>query len=242
MAAEQPRDPSQIIFFDIETVPQAYRWSELDPEDARLFAEKTRHEQERLGKSADALWAERGGILAEFGRIVCIGFGHLRRDSDGWRLRVGSYQGQDEYDLLVRFADLLNRAWADGRRWLCAHNGKEFDIPWVARRCLVHRIALPSALDIAGLKPWEVGHLDTMHLWRFGDHKHFTSLELLARTLGIPSPKEGISGKDIARVYYEEGGLERIAAYCRRDVAAVAQVYLRLTGGEAVANERIEMV
>lgn len=242
MRPDSIRDLSKLLFVDLETVPQTYRWADLDEGNARLFGEKTRYEQQRDAKTAEQLWGEKGGILAEFGKIICIGIGSLHKEADGWHLRVTSYQGDDEYDLLTRFADLLHRHYATDDHWLCAHNGKEFDFPWIARRCIVNRIALPRILDIGGLKPWEVGHVDTMNLWSFGDRKAYTSIALLAHILGIPTPKDDITGADVARVYYEDKDLDRIASYCRKDVVATAQLYLRLTGRELIPSERIAVV
>lgn len=242
MRPDRIRDLGKLLFLDIETVPQTYRWAELDPRDAQLFADKTRFEQERSAKTAEQLWAEKGGILAEFGRIICIGLGSMHKEGDGWQLRVTSYHGDNEYDLLTRFAELLERHYATDDHWLCAHNGKEFDFPWIARRCVVNRVPLPRILDIGGMKPWEVGHLDTMQLWSFGDRKAYTSLALLTHILGIPTPKDDITGADVARVYYEEKDLARIAAYCCKDVAATAQLYLRLTGRDLIPQDRIAFV
>ncbi len=236
------RDLSKLLFLDIETVPQTYRWADMPEYERALFSDKTRLEQQRDAKTAEQLWGEKGGILAEFGRIICIGLGFIHQRHDGWHLRVTSYQDDHEYDLLTRFVDLLDRDYNSDSHALCGHNGKEFDFPWIARRCVVHGIRLPRQLNIAGLKPWEVPHEDTMELWKFGDKKNFTSLELLTHLLGIPSPKGDIKGKDIARVYYEDKDLERIATYCRKDVVATAQLYLRLTGRELVAEERITVV
>lgn len=229
-------DLSKVLFLDIETVPATYRWEDLDPVTAQLFAEKTRYEQERNSRSAAELYVEKGGILAEFGRIVCIGVGALVKRGEQRVFRVTTYHGHDERELLLRFTTLLNEHYDRSEHKLCAHNGREFDFPWIARRCVVHRIALPRLLDIGGLKPWEVGLLDTMQLWSFGDRKAFTSLALLAHILGIPTPKDDIRGADVARVYHEEDGLERIAAYCRKDVVATAQLFLRLRG-EPLINE-----
>ncbi|MBK9176301.1 MAG: ribonuclease H-like domain-containing protein [Flavobacteriales bacterium] len=242
MRPDSIRDLSKLLFIDIETVPQTYRWADLDPREAKLFADKTRYEQERNARTAEQLWGEKGGILAEFGKIICIGIGSLHMETDGLHLRVTSYHGDNEYDTLTRFADLLGRHYGTDEHWLCAHNGKEFDFPWIARRCVVNRITLPRILDIGGLKPWEVGHVDTMNLWSFGDRKNFTSLALLTHILGIPTPKDDITGADVARVYYEEKDLERIAAYCRKDVVATAQLYLRLTGRELIAEDRVRTV
>ncbi len=235
-------DPSRILFLDIETVPQEYHYKDLDTTTARLFSDKTRFEQERNGKSAEEVWNDRGGILAEFGKIVCIGLGSLHRTGEEHQLRVTSFHGANEYDVLTRFTDLLNRHYNADDQWLCAHNGKEFDFPYIARRCVVHNIALPRILDIGGLKPWEVGHLDTMNMWSFGDRKAYTSLALLTHILGIPTPKDDITGADVARVFYEENGLERIAQYCRKDVVATVQLYLRLSHRALVPEANITYV
>ncbi|MBK8500170.1 MAG: 3'-5' exonuclease [Flavobacteriales bacterium] len=242
MRPDHARDLTKILFLDIETVPQVYRWDELNERTAQLFAEKTRYEQERQEKSAEQLYADKGGILAEFGKIICIGMGSLHREGADLKLRVTSFQGDDEYDLLRRFADLMHKHYNTDDHWLCGHNGKEFDFPWIARRCIVNRIPLPRILDIGGLKPWEVGHLDTMNLWSFGDRKAYTSLALLTHVLGIPTPKDDISGADVARVYYEDHDLERIADYCKKDVVATVQLFLRLTGRELVPQEMIKLV
>ncbi|MBX2979390.1 MAG: 3'-5' exonuclease [Flavobacteriales bacterium] len=242
MRPDTARDLSKVLFLDIETVPQTYRWEDLDPRSAQLFSDKTRFEQERSGKEAGAMYADKGGILAEFGKIICIGVGSLRKEGDGHSMRVTSFQSDDEREVLTQFTELLNRHYNTEEHWLCGHNGKEFDFPYIARRCVVHRIPLPRLLNTAGLKPWEVGHLDTMNLWSFGDRKAYTSLALLTHILGIPTPKDDISGADVARVYYEEQDLGRIAAYCRKDVIATTQLYLRLTGRDTIPTENISEV
>jgi len=242
MRSDLARDLTKVLFLDIETVPQHYVWDELDPKTAKLFSDKTRYEQERNAKSAAEVYGEKGGILAEFGKIVCIGVGSLHKVEEELSLRVTSFHGDDEADVLRRFNDLLNKHYNTDDHWLCGHNGKEFDFPYIARRCVVNRIKLPRLLDIAGLKPWEVGHLDTMNLWSFGDRKAYTSLALLTHILGIPTPKDDISGADVARVYYEERDLGRIASYCERDVVATVQVFMRLTGRDTIAEGRIALV
>jgi hypothetical protein len=214
----------------------------LDPRTARLFSDKTRFEQERQSKSAAEVYGEKGGILAEFGKIICIGVGRLHKVGEDLSLRVTSFHGDDEVDVLRRFVDLLNKHYNTDDHWLCGHNGREFDFPYIARRCVVERIKLPRLLDIAGLKPWEVGHLDTMNLWSFGDRKAYTSLALLTHVLGIPTPKDDISGADVSRVYYEEKDLVRIARYCERDVVATVQVFMRLTGRDLLADDHITVV
>lgn len=242
MRPENVRDLTKILFLDIETVPQTYEWKQLDERTAQLFSDKTRYDQERQEKSAEQIYGEKGGILAEFGKIICIGVGSLHREGNDLKLRVTSYHGDNEYDLLTRFVDLMHKHYGTDEHWLCGHNGKEFDFPWIARRCVINRIALPKLLDIAGLKPWEVGHLDTMNLWSFGDRKAYTSLALLTHILGIPTPKDDITGADVARVYYEDKDLERIATYCKKDVVATTQLFLRLTGRELLRQDHIALV
>ena len=241
MRPDHVRDLSKVLFLDIETVPEVYHWNKLDPVMQELWSAKTRYRQESQGKSAEDLYTE-AGIFAEFGKIICIGVGRLEKKDDGHHLRVTAYRDSDEAAVLRQFAELLDKHYDTPDHWLCGHNGKEFDFPYIARRCIVNRIRLPKLLDIGGLKPWEVGHLDTMNMWSFGDRKNFTSLALLAQVLGIPTPKDDISGADVARVYYEEKDLERIAKYCCKDVVATAQLYLRLRGNNLMPETHITIV
>ena len=242
MRTEQVRDLSKVLFLDIETVPAVALWEDLDERTRQLFTEKTRYEQERREQTAEQVYGERAGILAEFGKVICIGVGSLRKDGGSLALRATTFNGDNEKDLLLRFCDLLNKHYNTDDHWLCGHNGKEFDFPWIARRSIVHGIRLPRILDIAGMKPWEVGHLDTMQLWKFGDHKHYTSLALLTHILGIPTPKDDMSGADVARVYYEEKDLSRIARYCMKDVVATVQLFLRLRGDALIPEANITLV
>jgi len=235
-------DLRRILFLDIETVPEVWNWSDLDDRTRHLFSDKTRIEQERTGKTAEELYRLRGGIFSEFGKIICIGLGTMHVEAGERKMRVTSLHGDNERELLLRFCELLNNHYDGDSHLLCGHNGKEFDFPWIARRCVVQRIPLPRLLDIGGLKPWEVGHLDTMQLWGFGDRKNFSSLALLTHILGIPTPKDDITGADVARVYYEENDLDRIAAYCKKDVVATVQLYLRLNGEEPIAEAHIALV
>ena len=151
-----------------------------------------------------------------------------------------SFYGDDEKLLLNEFCDLLNNHYGSPTQLLCAHNGKEFDFPFLARRMIINGVGIPSILNMAGKKPWEVQHLDTMELWKFGDWKSYTSLKLLCHTLKIPTPKTDIEGKDVARVYYEEKDLDRIEQYCKRDTLAVAQLLLRFRGEDILTEEQIQ--
>jgi 3'-5' exonuclease len=219
----------KILFLDIETVPQAYQFEQLDEKSKALFETKNRF-QISPEKSIDQIFEERGGILAEFGKIVCISVGMLHEGSQGKSIRLKSYYHHDEETLLKQFKRLLDDHYNTQYHVLCGHNSKEFDIPYICRRMLINGIALPSILQIAGKKPWEINHIDTMELWKFGDYKSYTSLSLLCHVMNIPTPKDDISGADVARVYYEENDLQRIMVYCEKDVVALIQLFLRLQG------------
>jgi DNA polymerase elongation subunit (family B) len=219
----------KILFLDIETVPQAYQFEQLDDKSKALFEAKNRF-QISPEKSIEQIFEDRGGILAEFGKIVCISVGMLHEGSQGKSIRLKSYYHDDEETLLKQFKRLLDDHYNTQYHVLCGYNSKEFDIPYICRRMLINGIALPSILQIAGKKPWEINHIDTMELWKFGDYKSYTSLSLLCHVMNIPTPKDDISGADVARVYYEENDLQRIMVYCEKDVVALIQLFLRLQG------------
>ena len=228
-----------ILFLDIETVPEVATFSELSAEKQELFALKTQYQ--RKDEIGPEDFYERAGIWAEFGKIVCISVGYFI-DVEGDRsFRVKSFSG-DEKTLLESFKTLLNSHFNKTNHLLCAHNGKEFDFPYIARRMIINRIELPEKLNLFGKKPWEVAHLDTLELWKFGDYKHYTSLKLLTNILGIPSPKEDIDGSDVARVYYQEKDLDKIVQYCERDTIAVAQLLLRFNNFDLLKDDEIVSV
>jgi len=219
----------KILFLDIETVPQAYQFEQLDDKSKALFEAKNRF-QISPEKPIEQIFEDRGGILAEFGKIVCISVGMLHEGSQGKSIRLKSYYHDDEETLLKQFKRLLEDHYNTPYHVLCGHNSKEFDIPYICRRMLINGIALPLILQISGKKPWEINHIDTMELWKFGDYKSYTSLSLLCHVMQIPTPKDDISGADVARVYYEEQDLQRIMVYCEKDVVALIQLFLRLQG------------
>lgn len=228
----------KILFLDIETVPQTYSYQDLDEKTRELFNAKTRFSQSEE-KSFETLYNERGGILAEFGKIVCISVGMVRENNLNKTIRLKSFAHDDEETLLNQFKRLLDEHYNSPSHILCGHNAKEFDIPYICRRMLINGIGLPAILDIAGKKPWEINHLDTLELWKFGDYKAFTSLALLCHVFQIPTPKDDISGADVARVYYEESDLPRIRHYCEKDVVALIQLFLKMKGDALVADENI---
>jgi 3'-5' exonuclease len=229
-----------ILFIDIETVPQVPAMNLLDPEMQALWDKKSKHFRED-GKSAEDAY-ERAGIYAEFGKIICISAGYFSA-KDPWALRLKSFFGDSEPEILKGFSEMLAKfAKPPKEALLCAHNGKEFDYPYIARRMIVNRLSIPTLLDNAGKKPWDVKLLDTMDLWKFGDYKSYTSLNLLTKILGIPSPKDDIDGSMVAGIYYTENDLPRIVRYCEKDVTAVAQVFLRYRNQPPLIESMIESV
>ncbi len=228
----------QILFLDIETVPMAERFEDLPEHYRKLWIKKANN----LGGGEEMTVEdkfERAGIYAEFGKIVCISVGMFHPKEGTLHFRLKSFYGEDEKKVLEDFIALLN-GMRDKDLYLCAHNGKEFDFPYLARRMLINGLKLPGILDVAGKKPWEVPYLDTMELWKFGDYKHYTSLELLAAVFNIPTPKDDIDGSQVAKVYYEEKNPERIAVYCEKDVLTTARVYQRYLGEKPVPDDQVD--
>jgi 3'-5' exonuclease len=232
-----------ILFLDIETVPQYPTHEQLPVNFATLWEKKagqlSRVEKFSTGetmKPEDVY--DRAGIYAEFGKIVCISTGVLRNKS----LWVKSFSGDDEKELLTGFIDMLNKVKEKNIYYLCAHNGKEFDYPYLIRRMLINGLEVPAILDLSGKKPWEVNHLDTMELWKFGDFKNYTSLELLATVFGIPTPKDDIKGSDVSRVFWQDHDLPRIVTYCQKDVTTIVNLFLRFKGKPMIDEDAIQIV
>lgn len=227
----------KILFLDIETVPMVPEYDMLSEKFMKLWDRKAQFLARSPEDTPDKIFG-RAGIYAEFGKIVCISVGYFyNRD-----FRMKSFYGDDELVLLKEFADLLNRYYKHKDQLLCAHNGKEFDYPYMARRMLINGLKLPDILNIAGKKPWEVAHLDTLEMWKFGDFKNYTSLELLAAVFGISTPKEDIDGSMVADVFYKEKDLDRIAEYCQRDTLTVAQLLLCYLGKPMIKSSDIVYV
>ncbi len=209
-----------VLFLDIETVPQHENWSELLETDQKLWDKKTKW-QRGEEVSAEEFYPERAGIMAEFGKIICISIGMMEKNET---LKIKSFADDDEKKLLQDFGALFNIPRMRDVI-LCAHNGKEFDFPWIARRFLINGMMPPMPFQMFGKKPWEIPHLDTMELWKFGDYKSFVSLELLAHVFGVPTPKDDIDGSMVAKVYYQEKDLFRIIQYCEKDVLTLSNVF-----------------
>ncbi|WP_430614317.1 3'-5' exonuclease [Flavobacterium sp. JP2137] len=213
-----------ILFLDIETVPEQAYYGHLDEEMQALFEAKTSY-QRKDAMTAEAFYSQ-AGIWAEFGKIICISVGYFVFKNDIRQFRTTSFFGE-EPQLLNDFSRLLETYFNKPQHLLCGHNAKEFDYPYIARRMIINGVPIPEKLNLFGKKPWEVPHLDTLELWKFGDYKHYTSLKLLTKILEIPSPKDDIDGSQVGAVYYNEGDIDRIITYCEKDVIAVAQIVLR---------------
>ena len=225
-----------ILFLDIETVPMEENFNSLDSEMKTLWEQKTQYQRRDEYTPED--FYDRAGIWAEFGKIICISVGYFTFKSDIRHFRVTSFFG-DETKILQDFSNLLNNHFNGPQHLLCGHNAKEFDIPFIARRMIISAIQIPNKLNLFGKKPWEIPHLDTLELWKFGDYKHFTSLKLLTKILGIPSPKGDIDGSQVGHVYYVEKDIDRIVTYCEKDTIAVAQVFLRLRREELLIDDEV---
>ena len=232
-----------ILFLDIETVPEVELFEDLSEIKKELFALKTNYQR----KPKTAVEAEipveefysKSGVWAEFGKIVCISVGYFVSQGNERSFRVKSFFNEDEAVLLNDFKTLLEDHFSEKKHLLCGHNGKEFDFPFIARRMIINRISLPVKLNLFGKKPWEIPHIDTLELWKFGDFKHYTSLKLLTTILDIPSPKDDIDGSQVAEVYYKEKDLKRIAVYCEKDTLAVAQLFLRFNNEELLTDKEV---
>lgn len=235
-------DITKILFLDIETVPQKKTYDELTETEKHLWGKKTDLLNSRNTEPVppDEMY-ERAGIYAEFGKIVCISVGFIAH-SGGVTLRIKSFYGHDEKQLLSDFGKVVTEHFSTPAHALCGHNGKEFDFPYISRRMLVNSVELPEPLNTPGKKPWEVNHLDTMELWKFGDRKNFTSLEVLAHVFDIPTPKDDIDGSEVRKVYWEEDNLDRIMEYCQKDVVTTVQLMMRYMNRPLFIEENIEFV
>lgn len=232
-----------ILFIDIETASQHAHFEDLDERLQRQWEKKVAAMAKDIEKPASHFYQDRAAIYAEFGKIICIGMGYFVPVNGQLEFRCKTMHGHDEVALLQNFIQLLNRDNKKNFQWLCAHNGREFDFPYLCRRMLVHRLALPAMLeDLATKKPWEVPHLDTMDMWKFGDWKSYTSLDLLAAIFNIPTSKDDIDGSMVNQVYHQQKDLSAIAQYCLKDVVVLARLFQCLIGMDMIADSQIKMV
>jgi 3'-5' exonuclease len=216
-----------LLFIDIETVPQQPDFTQLSAAWQALWTEKVRWLMPP-DTTVEAFYPQRAGIMAEFAKVICVSMGYFRKEATGLQLRIKSFYGDDEKQLLANMLAALTELEAVNNKWsFTGHNIKEFDIPFLCRRLLANGMGIPPYLDFQNMKPWDTNMVDTFQYWRFGDYKNYTSLKLLAATLAIPSPKDDIDGSMVADVYYKEHDLERIVNYCQKDVITVANIVRR---------------
>ncbi|MDA9365925.1 3'-5' exonuclease [Flavobacteriaceae bacterium] len=229
-------DLHKILFLDIETVPLYPSFEDAPEVEQRYFEEKTAYQRKENFSPQE--FYNRAGIWAEFGKIVCISVGYFGPQKKSRDFRLKTFKGE-EVTLLNEFKVLVEQYFNSPKHLFCGHNAKEFDFPFIARRMLIHQISIPKSLQLFNKKPWEVPHLDTLHLWRLGDYKHYTSLKLMAYVLNIPSPKDDIDGSQVADVFYKEKDINRIAVYCEKDVVTVAQIILKLRNENLLTDKEI---
>ena len=242
-------DLSNVLFIDIETVSQYESFDKLTARQQELWRKKITQTQwfksEYEKSSAEIIaqsYSKRAGIYAEFGKIVCISVGYIEfkgRQIHSFRLK--SFFSDDEPNILDEFVSILTEHYCDPKtHYLCGHNIKEFDIPYLCRRLIINKIKLPKIINVAGQKPWQVSQfIDTLEQWKFGDYKNYTSLDLIANSLGIPSPKIDLDGSQVNSVYYQDGDLRKIVRYCERDVSTVARVFLALKHSIGIDDNQI---
>lgn len=222
---------ANILFIDIETASVAATYHELSAGMQEQWAKKVQAFSHRSGAdiSPNDMYKEKAAIFAEFGRVVCIGIGCYITEGDTTKFVMKVISDMDEKQLLQKFLESLYRFCEQHKQvHFCGHNIKEFDLPYLCRRLLIHGMKLPHLLDLSGVKPWDNPHIDTLELWRFGDYKHYISLALLSEILSIPSPKDDMDGSQVSAVFWEEKDIRRIGTYCLKDVYTTAQVFLKL--------------
>jgi hypothetical protein len=234
---------TELLLLDIETVPQCVSLSEMDPSWRSLFREKiSKTVPEEI--NPDESYSKKAGILAEFGRIICISTAIFYPvESGNWGLKMKTIAGDDEVEILRSFTELCDKMHRLHPRFqFGGHNIREFDIPYICRRMLINRLPLPTYLRLHDKKPWEVKMFDTLSWWKFGDNKNYVSLHLLATVLGIPSSKTDMDGSMVQQVYYQDHDLPRIVTYCQQDVAVTANIILRFLNEPSVRPENVEVV
>ena len=231
-----------LFLLDIETVSSKQDFHLLEDDWKALWVEKIRRYLPSDTTPED-MYPQKAAIFAEFAKVVCISFGYLKKENEEWELRIKSIYGHDEKEILLDFVETIRKLSAKKKQWVfTGHNIKEFDIPFLCRRMLANYVSIPPQLNFQSMKPWDTPILDTLHLWRFGDYKNYTSLKLLAAVLGVPSPKDDIDGSQVGHVYWEEKDIERIARYCEKDVLTLGNIMLRFQGLPILREDQIMFV
>jgi len=208
-----------ILFFDVETAAATNNFDE----NHELYDAWAYDHLRNVEDSSELieLYNKTAPLYAEYGRIVTISIGAVR----GGELIIKSFSNEDEKVLLEEFNDSISK-FANNKTWLCGHNILDFDMPYIMRRCMANGVQLHLLFDTAHLKPWETSVFDTALLWK-GTAWKKQSLASVIAALGLPSPKDDISGADVSRVFYE-GGIDKIVSYCEKDVFATVNLFRKL--------------
>lgn len=232
-----------LLLLDIETVPAFPSFTSMDSDWQRLFCDKISKTVPE-GTEPEISYRKKAGILAEFARIICISTAFFHTNEQGeYCLKMKSIYGDNEVELLRIFTQLCEKMQSANPHFQFAgHNIREFDIPFIGRRLLINHLHLPGSLQLQDRKPWEVKMFDTLSWWKFGDHKNYVSLDLLAHVLGIASSKTDMDGSMVQDVYYKDKDLQRIVAYCERDVVVTANIILRFLHQPILKPENITVV
>ncbi|MCO5255041.1 MAG: 3'-5' exonuclease [Bacteroidia bacterium] len=233
-------DLKSVLVMDIETVSGCKNFSDLPEKWQQLWSKKANNIKAAEEDTPESLYP-RAAIYSEFGKVISICCGIFIKKEGEWFFKLKDFSGHDESVLLNDFADMLNKHFTSGLSRFCTHNGREFDIPYLCRRMIINGIKLPAMMDMSGLKPWEIQHIDTLELWKFGDYKAYTSLNVLAAVLDIPSPKDDIDGSMVGAVYWQENDLHRIVTYCKKDVVTTARVLMKLKGLKPIEDDYVIM-
>jgi len=232
-----------LLMIDIETVPQCPAYAHLPESWKSLWFDKiSKTVPENI--SPEDSYLQRAGILAEFGKIICISSGYFAQNENKvLTLRLKSIYGHDEKKVLEAFIELTDKLHKHNKNFeFAGHNIREFDIPYICRIMLINNLKLPSYLNFHAAKPWEVKMVDTMQWWKFGDYKNYISLHLLANTLKVPTSKGDMDGSKVRDVFYDEKNLERISTYCEKDVIVVANIILRFKNMPLLSEENIQII
>ena len=234
---------TELLLLDIETVPLFSSFGEMDSVWQDLFLSKVAKTVPE-GTDPEDSYRKKGGILAEFGKIICISTAFFYEDSEKQlSLKMKSIYVNDEVEILRIFTVLCDKMYRQHRNFqFGGHNIKEFDIPFICRRLLINRLPLPEYLQLHDKKPWEVKMFDTLNWWKFGDNKNYVSLHLLAKVLNIPTSKSDIDGSMVQDVYYKEKNLIRIVEYCQRDVVVTANIILRFKDLPILSDKKVVVV
>ena len=212
---------SKLLFFDIETCGRYRNFEDLEREDPTL-AEAWKSKATRMG-AADpvSFYREKVALFPEYGRIACLSYGVHREGVT----QIRSVTAENEQELMKKLyalflkatnSDLIPTGW----------NIKNFDIPWLQRKFLMHGMEIPACVASFNRKPWEVNILDLKELW-----KGFSNLEVnfeeAVLSMGINTPKSDIDGSKVHSCYWA-GEHDRIATYCEKDVQAMIELGIKI--------------